>query len=132
MPVRVLIVDDQAPFRTAAALVVDATDGFELVGAVETAEESMAAVETLAPDLVLMDVNLPGMDGITATRRLRMAGAASSVLLMSSRQAEYYADVAAESGAIGYLTKSALDPDGLTAAWARRDHPDQGARDDHG
>ncbi|WP_308301368.1 response regulator [Frankia sp. Mgl5] len=88
-------------------------------GTSETAEESIAAVAALAPDLVPMDVNLPGMDGLAATRLLRVSGAVSSVVLMSSYDADHYADVATECGAIGYLTKVDLDPDGLQAVWDR-------------
>ena len=70
MPVRVLIVDDQEPFRLAARMVVELTDGFEVVGEAETGEDSVAMTADLAPDLVLMDVNLPGIDGLEATRRI--------------------------------------------------------------
>ena len=68
--VRVLVVDDQEPFRRAMASVVDATEGFEVVGSATTGEESLLMAGQLAPDLVLMDVNLPGIDGIEAARQL--------------------------------------------------------------
>src|SRR3712207_9430191 len=71
MSVRVLVVDDQEPFRLAAAAVVAAADGFELVGSTDTGEASLAAVEELQPDLVLMDIHLPGIDGPESTRRIR-------------------------------------------------------------
>ncbi len=61
MTVRVLIVDDQEPFRMAARMVVEATDGFEVVGESETGEDSVAMASELKPDLVLMDVNLAGI-----------------------------------------------------------------------
>ena len=64
MTVRVLIVDDQEPFRLAARMVVDATDGFEMVGEAETGEASVEMARELRPDLVLMDVNLPGINGL--------------------------------------------------------------------
>src|SRR5438128_2279923 len=64
--VRVLIVDDQEPFRLAARMVVEATDGFEVVGESETGEASIEAAQDLDPDLVLMDVNLPGINGLEA------------------------------------------------------------------
>ena len=68
--VRVLIVDDQEPFRRAMGAVVDATDGFVVVGSATSGEESLRSAGELRPDLVLMDVNLPGIDGIEAARRL--------------------------------------------------------------
>ena len=71
MSVRVLVVDDQEPFRLAAAAVVAAADGFELVGSADTGEASIAAVEELQPDLVLMDIHLPGLDGLESTRQIR-------------------------------------------------------------
>ncbi|MGH2766519.1 MAG: response regulator transcription factor, partial [Actinomycetota bacterium] len=70
MTVRVLIVDDQEPFRQAARAVVELTDGFEVAGEAETGEAAVDAARGLGPDLVLMDVNLPGIDGLEATRRI--------------------------------------------------------------
>jgi len=75
MSVRVLIVDDQEPFRLAARMVVELTDGFDVVGEAETGEASVAMAEELKPDLVLMDVNLPGINGLDATRQMDAAAA---------------------------------------------------------
>src|SRR5437764_12105088 len=69
-PVRVLIVDDQEPFREASRLVVELTDGFDVAGEAETGESGVDMARDLRPDLVLMDVNLPGIDGTEATRRI--------------------------------------------------------------
>lgn len=69
MMVRVLIVDDQGPFRLAARMVVEATDGFEVVGESETGEDSIEKARELHPNLVLMDVNLPGIAGPTPPAR---------------------------------------------------------------
>ena len=69
--VRVLLVDDQAPFLRAMRSVVHETAGFEVVGEASSGEQSLLAAAELLPDLVLMDVNLPGIDGVEATRRLR-------------------------------------------------------------
>ncbi len=117
--VRVLIVDDQEPFRLAARFVVEATDGFEVVAEVETGEDAVSEAVRLAPDLVLMDVKLPGIDGLEATRRIReqsMEGV--SVLLLSTYEAEDYAARALECGAVGFIPKSQFGPDTLSAAWA--------------
>ena len=75
--VGVLVVDDQDPFRRAMAAVVDETDGFAVVGVVASGEESVAGGGELQPDLVLMDVNLPGIDGIEAARADPRADAGS-------------------------------------------------------
>jgi DNA-binding NarL/FixJ family response regulator len=119
MATSVLIVDDQEPFRLAARAVVEATDGFEVAGEVETGEASVQAARDLQPDLVLMDVNLPGIDGLEATRRiLAEAGERVVVLLVSTYEAEEYGPRAAEVGAAAYIPKSESDPDRLTEAWA--------------
>ncbi|HSJ51988.1 MAG TPA: response regulator transcription factor [Actinomycetota bacterium] len=119
MPVRVLIVDDQEPFRMAARLVVDATDGFEVVGEAETGEASVEMARELRPDLVLMDVNLPGINGLEATRQIiEGRGDAVVVLLLSTYEEDEYAPRAAECGAAAYIPKATFGPDRLEQAWA--------------
>jgi DNA-binding NarL/FixJ family response regulator len=118
MTVRVLIVDDQAPFRMAARMVVDATDGFEVVGEAESGEDSVELASSLAPDLVLMDVNLPGIDGLDATRRILAGSDTVVVLLLSTYEEAEYAPRATECGASAYIPKAAFGPDRLEAAWA--------------
>src|ERR1700681_3266013 len=71
--VGVLIVDDQAPFRRAAKMVLAATPGFDVIGEAESGEQAVELFETLMPGLVLMDINLPGINGIEATRRITPA-----------------------------------------------------------
>jgi DNA-binding NarL/FixJ family response regulator len=116
--VRVLVVDDQAPFRRAMRSVVEETDGFEVVGEADTGEASLAAAAELAPDLVLMDVHLPGIDGLEATRRLRAAARPPVVLHLSTYDEEAGEGFDAQSGATGYVTKSAFGPDRLEEAWS--------------
>ena len=118
MSVRVLIVDDQAPFRRAARAVVETTDGFQVIGESETGEASVEAARELHPDLVLMDVNLPGIKGLEATRRILLESNAVVVLLLSTYEEDEYASKAAECGASAYIAKSRFDPDRLAAAWA--------------
>jgi DNA-binding NarL/FixJ family response regulator len=119
MAVRVLIVDDQAPFRLAARAVVEMTDGFEVAGEADTGEGGVEAARELDPDLVLMDVNLPGIDGLEATRQiLGDAGDRVVVLLLSTYEADEYAPRAAEVGAAAYIPKSEFEPDRLTEAWS--------------
>ena len=124
MTVRVLIVDDQEPFRLAARMVVDATDGFDVVGEAETGESSVEMARELSPDLVLMDVNLPGINGLDATRRI-MSERSSPVivLLLSTYEEEEYAPRAAECGAAAYIPKAVFGPDRLESAWAAANGP---------
>jgi DNA-binding NarL/FixJ family response regulator len=115
--VRVLIVDDQEPFRLAARMVVEATDGFEVVGEVETGEDSVRAADDLDPDLILMDVNLPGINGLEATRQILASSHRVVILILSTYEEEEYGPRAAESGAAGYIPKSSFGPDRLVEAW---------------
>jgi DNA-binding NarL/FixJ family response regulator len=118
-PVRVIIVDDQKPFRMAARDVVEVTGGFEVVGEAESGEESIELAESLRPDLVLMDLNLPGIDGLEATRRIHASGPKHIVVLMvSTYEPEEFAPRAEEAGAAAYISKSEFGPDQLEEAWA--------------
>ena len=114
--VRVLIVDDQEPYRRAMAAVVDETDGFVVVGSATSGEESLTVARDLRPDLVLMDVNLPGIDGIEATRQLRSGPNAPIVLLLSTYDEDDFE--AHGCGAAAYVAKAALGPDRLSSAWS--------------
>ena len=115
--VRVLLVDDQAPFLRAMSAVVNETVGFEVVGAVATGEESVRAVAELRPELVLMDVNLPGIDGMEATRQIRAGQSPPVVLLLSTYDEDAGERFVTECGATAYVTKSALGPERLHRIW---------------
>ena len=117
-PVRVLVVDDQALFRRVMSAVVDETEGFVLVGSAASGEESIVTAGRLRPDLILMDVNLPGIDGMEATRRLRADSMAAAVVLLSTYDEEDWDGQARECGAVAYLAKSTFGPDALRAVWA--------------
>ena len=117
MTVRVLIVDDQEPFRLAARMVVELTDGFEVAGEAQTGEDSVTMAADLHPDLVLMDVNLPGINGLDATREILTASDTVVVLLLSTYEEAEYAPRAAECGAAAYIPKSEFGPDRLESAW---------------
>jgi DNA-binding NarL/FixJ family response regulator len=116
-PVRVLVVDDQERFRHAAAAVVASMEGFDVVGSAATGEDSVAVAAELQPDLVLMDINLPGIDGIEATRRLRALDRPPVVVLLSTYEQSDYGDETFLCGAHAYITKSAFDADSLLEVW---------------
>jgi two-component system response regulator AlgR len=115
--VRVLVVDDQEPFRRAMTAVVEETDGFVVVGSAATGEESLRTAAEVLPDLVLMDVHLPGIDGLEASRRLSRAEWAPVVVLLSTYD-EDQVDVAG-SGAAAYVAKATFGPDRLAELWQR-------------
>jgi two-component system invasion response regulator UvrY len=118
--VSVLIVDDQAPFRRAAAAVVKVTRGFDVVGEADSGEEAVELTGALAPQLVLMDINMGGINGIEATRRITSASPDVAVVLLSTYQAEDLPADAATSGAVGYVNKEEFGPQVLQDVWAQR------------
>jgi DNA-binding NarL/FixJ family response regulator len=85
-PVRVLIVDDQPPFRNAAHALVDATSGFECVGGASSGEEAIEQAERLRPNLVLMDIRMPGMGGVRAAREMASRGIPAIVVLVTAEE----------------------------------------------
>ena len=109
--VRVLVVDDQAPFRIAARAVVRATAGFEVVGEAKSGEEAVDQAGAVSPDLVLMDINMEGIGGIEATR----------VVLLSTYDSEDLPDDARRCGAAAYVHKEQFGPDVLEKVWAEDD-----------
>lgn len=114
--VSVLVVDDHEPFRRAMGSVVEATEGFVLVGSVDSGEAALEAATRLRPGLVLMDVNLPGMDGIEATRQLTAVASPPVIVLMSSYDVGEL-DLRA-CGAAAYVPKSSFGPEGLARCWS--------------
>ena len=108
--VDVLIVDDQAPFRDAARTLVDLVDGWRVVGEVGTGENAVTAALAARPDLVLMDINLPGISGIEATRRIIAAQPQIKVVLLSTYAAADLPDETRTCGAAGYIGKGDLTP----------------------
>ena len=115
--VRVLVVDDHDSFRRVAAAVVEETGGFIVAGSVATGEESLVAAAAVEPDLVLMDINLPGMDGLEATRWLRSSANPPVVILLSTYDEDDFGQ-ARDCGAAAYVAKSAFGTERLAAVWA--------------
>lgn len=116
-PIRVLIVDDQPPFREASRMVVELTDGFQVAGEAENGEQAVALVSELRPDLVLMDVQMPGIDGIETTRRISAMPEAPVVVVMSTHESGDYREVAEAAGALTFVPKSQFDMDTLVEVW---------------
>jgi DNA-binding NarL/FixJ family response regulator len=117
MAVKVLIVDDQRAFRVAAREVIASTDGFEVVGEAESGEESIAVARRLRPDLVLMDVQMPGLDGMEASRRIRTEQSDIVVFLLSTYERDDFAGRIGASGARAFIPKAVFGPESLSASW---------------
>ncbi len=109
----VLIVDDQMPFRMAARSVVGVTPGFEVVGEAKSGEEAIEQVEALHPELILMDINMDGISGIEATRRITTEHPEVKVILLSTYDEEDLPADARSCGALGYVHKEQFGPDVL-------------------
>lgn len=116
--VRVLIVDDQPPFRDASRMVVEMTDGFEVAGEAENGEQGVEMAASLKPDLVLMDVQMPGIDGLEATRRITSVDDPPQVLVMSTHESGDYDEPAVDAGAFRFIPKSQFSMDALEDTWA--------------
>jgi DNA-binding NarL/FixJ family response regulator len=104
-PTTVLIVDDHPSFRRCARALLEA-DGFAVVGEAEDGAEALGAIDTLRPDVVLLDVQLPDMDGFAVLERI--GDEAPQVVLVSSREASDYNGLIGSSGARGFIAKADL------------------------
>jgi DNA-binding NarL/FixJ family response regulator len=115
-PLRILLVDDDERLASAVEEVLAADERFEVIGCAATGEEAIELVERDSPDLVLMDIALPGLDGIDATRAIHERNAAQHVVIYTG--SDEYGDVARadEAGAHGFLHKTALTSPDLADA----------------
>lgn len=114
-PVKVLLVDDHQVVRRGLRTFLEVQDDIEVVGEAGDGEEGVARAEELRPDVVLLDVRMPGSDGIEALRRLRSLGNPARVLVVTSFTERRTVVPALRAGATGYLYKD-VDPDALAAA----------------
>jgi len=112
--VSVLIVDDHPSFRAVAQMVLE-NEGFSVVGTASDGESGVAATLRLTPDVVLLDVELPDIDGFEVAAQLRQAGSDSAIVLASSRDGADFGSLVAESGARGFVTKAELTGDAIRA-----------------
>jgi DNA-binding NarL/FixJ family response regulator len=110
----VLIVDDNTAFRSSARELIKA-EGFDVIGEASDGAEAVDAVATLRPDIVLLDVQLPGLDGLAVAEQLASAPDPPAVVLISSRDAAAYGPRLRETPARGFIPKSALSGEALAA-----------------
>jgi DNA-binding NarL/FixJ family response regulator len=109
--VAVLLVDDQPLLRLGFRTLIDQQPDLSVVGEAGDGAEAVTLVETLAPDVVLMDVRMPRMDGIEATRRIVASGSSARVLVLTTFDLDEYVYAALRAGASGFLIKDALPAD---------------------
>ena len=111
MTTRVLIADDQALVRSGFRLIVETRDDLEVVGEAENGEEAVRLVAELAPDVVLMDVRMPVLDGIEATRRIVASDSSARILVLTTFDLDEYVYAAIRAGASGFLLKDVRPSD---------------------
>jgi CheY-like chemotaxis protein len=110
-------VDDQAVFRRVAEDVIAATDGFQSVGEADSGHEALEAIQRLAPDLVLLDVRMPGLDGIEVARRILASRADAVVVLISIDELADLPSTAELRGAVPLVRKQDFGPRMLRRLW---------------
>jgi DNA-binding NarL/FixJ family response regulator len=104
--IRVLVADDQAVVRGGLRMILEAQEDFEVVGEAADGSEAIGLTASLEPDVVLMDIRMPVLDGIEATRRLAAAGAAARVLMLTTYGLDEYVFEALRAGAAGFFVKT--------------------------
>ncbi len=104
--IRVMIVDDHAVVRSGLGAFLSAVPDLELVGEAENGEQAVVRSKALKPDVILMDLMMPGMDGVTATRTIKEYNPAIQIIALTSFQEDELVQNAMKAGAIGYLMKN--------------------------
>jgi DNA-binding NarL/FixJ family response regulator len=115
MSVRVVLVDDQTLVRTGFRLVLDVAGDIDVVGEAAHGTQALAMVARTRPDVVLMDVRMPGLDGIEATRRIRTGPYPAKVIILTTFDLDEYVFAGLRAGASGFLLKDALAADLVSA-----------------
>jgi DNA-binding NarL/FixJ family response regulator len=113
--VRVLIADDHRLFADGLRMLLAADDRIDIIGQADSGEEAVRLVDALRPDLVLMDLAMPGVSGVEATRRIRETHPDTLVLILTGSAEAADLDAARASGAAGFLTKTSLSSDVASA-----------------
>jgi DNA-binding NarL/FixJ family response regulator len=113
MPKTVVIADDHPSFRASARAILQ-SEGFEVVGEAEDGGSAIKLTRALSPDVLLLDVQLPDMDGFAVCRELGLNGGPLDVVLVSSRDACDYGGLIAQSGARGFIAKAELSGNALS------------------
>ena len=106
-PIRILLADDHPFFRDGVRLLLDSTEDTTVVGEANTGEEAVALAATTAPDVILMDINMPGLNGIEATRRIAAASPQVGILMVTMYDDDDSVFAALRAGARGYVLKGA-------------------------
>ncbi len=106
-PIRVLVADDHHLARSGLRAMLDVHDDLDVVGEAEDGQAALAAVDELSPDVVVMDIRMPRLDGIEATRRLRARDSAPQVLVLTTFDLDEYVYEALRAGAGGFMLKDA-------------------------
>jgi DNA-binding NarL/FixJ family response regulator len=119
VPIRVLVVDDQELVRSGFSVILDAADGITVIGEAANGDAAVAAVAIEQPDVVLMDIRMPGMDGLEATRLITSASpAAPKVVILTTFDLDDYVYEALRAGASGFLLKDSPRHDLIAAVRA--------------
>lgn len=105
MKIRLVIADDQALVRSGFRLIVDARPDLEVVGEAEDGEQAVALVEELEPDVILLDIRMPNLDGIEATKQIVASGSGTRILVLTTFDLDEYVYGAMRAGASGFLLK---------------------------
>jgi two-component system, NarL family, response regulator DesR len=103
--IRIIIADDHAAFRQAAGRLLSEEPGLEVIGEAGDGEEAVALTQKLNPDLVIMDISMPKLNGIEATRKIKEVSKPTIVMILSAFNYRTYLKAALQAGAAGYITK---------------------------
>lgn len=114
-PIDILIVDDHAMFRSGLRALIELEDDCHVVGEAATGDDGVDQARTLKPDVVIMDLSMPGSGGLEATRRIAALGLDAKVLVLTVHAEEEYLVPVVQAGASGYLTKTSADTDLIEA-----------------